>query len=135
MSSNSAAAFATGDKLTISTANSAVISLKANTNILTFMLETPTVSNVTSAAAFSNSSSINILAANAFNISANTNVLVLASNTTQITILETSRTTLASSNNGSHQISNNNILTLEVNRPISTLDRSGQVEVKQVWIG
>lgn len=135
MSSNSAAAFATGDKLTISTANSAVVSLKANTNILTFTFETPTVSNVASAAVYSNSSSINMLAANAFSINANTNVLVLVSNASQSSTQEASRITQVSSNNGSYPISNSDVLVLEVNRAISTLDRSGQVEVKQVWIG
>ena len=134
MSSNSAAEFANGDQLTISAANSAVISLKANTNILSFMFDVPTVSNVTSAAAFSNASSI--LAANAFSIAANTNILVMMSNASQSSTQEAARTTQVSSNNGSYLISNTaNVLTLEVNRPISTLDRSGQVEVRQVWIG
>lgn len=135
MSSNSAAEFVTGDQLSFSTSNSVVGTLKANTNILTFMLETPNVSNVTSAATSTDSSNI-IVDANTFIIAANTNILVLVSNNSQSSTQEASRTTLVSSNNGSYSIGNNvNILTVEVNRPISTLDRSGQIEVKQVWIG
>ena len=134
MSSNSAAAFSNGDQIWASTTNTVVLSFTANTNILPLTSGNVVTSNVTAT-----TSTI----ANAFSV-VSSNVFSLYANTKISSDMYTSNSSILHSTGANRLIpsSNNYLVTgntepkwLEVNRPISTLDRSGQVVAKQVWIG